>query len=78
MLTYLPSELTVWVDPDEVSYRIGEDGSIGVLFGDESDDMEEQQQTQDIMQVCKDQLRCYFPTSQDGISLEHLATFVAS
>jgi len=32
----LPSELTVWVDPNEVSYRIGEDGSIGVLF-EESD-----------------------------------------
>jgi len=26
----------MWVDPDEVSYRIGEDGSIGVLFPDES------------------------------------------
>ncbi|NXH18349.1 BTG2 protein, partial [Bucco capensis] len=28
----LPSELTLWVDPDEVSYRIGEDGSICVLY----------------------------------------------
>ncbi|XP_053577167.1 protein BTG1 [Bombina bombina] len=28
----LPSELTVWVDPYEVSYRIGEDGSICVLY----------------------------------------------
>ena len=28
----LPSELTMWVDPEEVSYRIGEEGSIGVLF----------------------------------------------
>lgn len=28
----LPSELTVWVDPEEVSYRIGEEGSIGVLY----------------------------------------------
>ncbi|KAG7269990.1 hypothetical protein CRUP_027542 [Coryphaenoides rupestris] len=27
----LPSELTLWVDPFEVSYRIGEDGSICVL-----------------------------------------------
>jgi hypothetical protein len=27
----LPSELTLWVDPNEVSYRFGEDGSIGVV-----------------------------------------------
>ncbi|ESO09348.1 hypothetical protein HELRODRAFT_136387, partial [Helobdella robusta] len=28
----LPKEITIWVDPDNVSYRIGEEGSIGVLF----------------------------------------------
>ncbi|OBS76464.1 hypothetical protein A6R68_17078, partial [Neotoma lepida] len=28
----LPCELTLWVDPYEVSYRIGEDGSICVLY----------------------------------------------
>lgn len=28
----LPNELTLWVDPYEVSYRIGEDGSICVLY----------------------------------------------
>ncbi|XP_048878998.1 protein BTG2-like [Brienomyrus brachyistius] len=28
----LPRELTLWVDPFDVSYRIGEDGSICVLY----------------------------------------------
>ncbi|KAF4084319.1 hypothetical protein AMELA_G00127280 [Ameiurus melas] len=32
LLTLLPSQLTLWVDPYEVSYRIGESGSIGVLY----------------------------------------------
>ncbi|KAM4747738.1 protein BTG1 [Rhinophrynus dorsalis] len=32
MFELLPSELTLWVDPYEVSYRIGEDGSICVLY----------------------------------------------
>ena len=32
LLNILPTELTMWVDPEEVSYRIGEEGSIGVLY----------------------------------------------
>lgn len=28
----LPLELTVWIDPEEVSYRIGENGTICVLY----------------------------------------------
>ncbi len=32
LLRTLPPEFTMWVDPDEVSYRIGEDGSVGVIF----------------------------------------------
>ena len=35
LFAILPNELTLWVDPEEVSYRIGEDGSIGVLFGND-------------------------------------------
>lgn len=30
--TTFPSELTMWIDPLEVSYRIGENGSICVLY----------------------------------------------
>ena len=35
LFAILPNELTLWIDPEEVSYRIGEDGSIGVLFGND-------------------------------------------
>lgn len=31
LLTCIPNELTLWVDPQDVSYRIGENGSIGQL-----------------------------------------------
>lgn len=32
----LPSELTLWIDPEEVAYRIGENGSICVLYDSQS------------------------------------------
>ncbi|KAL2719107.1 hypothetical protein V1478_011526 [Vespula squamosa] len=36
-----PSELTMWIDPSEVSYRIGENGSICVLYERTEPDPEE-------------------------------------
>lgn len=33
LLAMLPAELTLWIDPDEVCVRFGEDGSVGVLYG---------------------------------------------
>jgi len=36
MVTWLPKEFTIWIDPGEVSYRIGEDGSICVHFSKDS------------------------------------------
>jgi protein Tob/BTG len=32
MARLLPKELTMWVDPNEVSYRFGEEGSIGIIY----------------------------------------------
>lgn len=32
MRKMLPQELTLWIDPEEVAYRIGENGSICVLY----------------------------------------------
>ncbi|XP_063990888.1 protein BTG2-like [Diachasmimorpha longicaudata] len=39
--TLFPSELTMWIDPAEVSYRIGENGSICVLYERTEPDPEE-------------------------------------
>ncbi|KAK6187604.1 hypothetical protein SNE40_005594 [Patella caerulea] len=36
----LPAELTVWIDPSEVSYRIGEKGTIKILYSEKRQDEE--------------------------------------
>ena len=84
LLSFLPSELTVWVDPAEVSYRIGEDGSIGVLFGDdvkeesEDDEPEQPSSIQDFALPNYTDIRCCLAgkQTQDGMSM--VAAFVAS
>lgn len=36
MQDYLPQELTIWIDPNEVSYRIGEKGQVKILYSDKA------------------------------------------
>jgi len=50
----LPSELTLWVDPNDVSYRFGEDGSIGVLL--DASKTPESSSTWDIFESCRNEL----------------------
>lgn len=72
-----PSELTMWIDPAEVSYRIGENGSICVLYERTEPDPEEMQQPA----VAQQQ---QFESCKDSLILEHaqfneqIAAFVSS
>ncbi|KAG5683934.1 hypothetical protein PVAND_013190 [Polypedilum vanderplanki] len=38
ILENLPAELSVWVDPGEVSYRIGEKGAVKILYSEQKND----------------------------------------
>jgi len=40
-----PNELTMWIDPNEVSYRIGENGSICVLYEYDKSESDSQSDT---------------------------------
>ncbi|KAH9525283.1 transducer of ERBB2 [Bulinus truncatus] len=36
--SYLPEDLTLWIDPSEVSYKIGEKGPVKILYSDRKDE----------------------------------------
>lgn len=85
MLSLLPSELTLWVDPLEVSYRIGEDGSVGIVECSDTEDsgVDSEESTRDSVDShsnsdsdtqeyldCKQQLRYYIPGATTTTSQE--------
>ena len=52
LVSVFPPELTMWVDPHEVSYRFGENGSVGVLFDSTSqtNNLNQNQSNQELTQ----------------------------
>jgi protein Tob/BTG len=64
LMKHLPSELTLWVDPNDVSYRIGEDGSIGILYAPSKDDLasSEEESCTSVFHSCKDQHNLVCPS----------------
>lgn len=81
LLALLPSELTLWVDPNEVSYRIGEEGSIGILYDSETlaAASEPENSHPTIYQSCNEQMRLtQSASSSEPISWDFLTAFVTS
>lgn len=63
LLQMFPAEFTMWIDPDEVSYRIGDEGSIGVVFNSDSrsnsecDDSSSESDTSESISPCSTPVR---------------------
>ncbi|WAR25027.1 BTG1-like protein [Mya arenaria] len=85
-----PRELTIWVDPRDVSFRIGEDGSVGILF--QSENTSSQLATSDLSPIhhsnknlsstlmsCKDQFMNALPSlASESLHYKQFAGFVSS
>lgn len=61
ILENLPEELAVWVDPGEVSYRIGEKGAVKILFSDIGDLQETCSADREVTKTFNPEAQCFRP-----------------
>ncbi|KAL3876151.1 hypothetical protein ACJMK2_034023 [Sinanodonta woodiana] len=65
--SYLPQDLTLWIDPNEVSYKIGEKGQIKILYSDrKADDEVVDREVQATNRGFNPDAQCFKPI--DGLS----------
>lgn len=75
ILENLPHELAVWVDPGEVSYRIGEKGAVKILFSDKHDLSDDHLADREVTKTFNPEAQCFRPIEamQSMQSMQHAA-----
>ncbi|XP_054274152.1 protein Tob1-like [Macrosteles quadrilineatus] len=73
ILENLPHELAVWVDPGEVSYRIGEKGAVKVLFSEATDVHEDNSADREVNKTFNPEAQCFRPIEAVGTGLANLS-----
>lgn len=73
-----PNELTLWIDPREVSYRIGENGSICVLY--DGGNLPQSSSVMDRYSTCKESVRGLDNLNLDNrnMNLDQFTPYVSS
>ncbi|XP_037936758.1 protein Tob1 isoform X2 [Teleopsis dalmanni] len=73
ILENLPNELSVWVDPGEVSYRIGEKGAVKILFSENNDNHEDNSSAdREVNKTFNPEAQCFRPIDAINTSLNSL------
>lgn len=73
ILENLPTELAVWVDPGEVSYRIGEKNMIKILYSESADLHDESSADREVTKTFNPEAQCFRPIEAVGTSLSGLS-----
>nr|XP_023019394.1 protein Tob1-like isoform X1 [Leptinotarsa decemlineata]XP_023019395.1 protein Tob1-like isoform X1 [Leptinotarsa decemlineata] len=73
ILENLPQELAVWVDPGEVSYRIGEKGAVKILFSDKGDPLEDHSADREVTKTFNPEAQCFRPIECVTSSMNNLS-----
>ncbi|KAL7030096.1 hypothetical protein ACKWTF_006517 [Chironomus riparius] len=75
ILENLPAELSVWVDPGEVSYRIGEKGAVKILYSEQKHDSpDDNNADREVTSTFNPEAQCFRPieilnSSLNGLTL---------
>lgn len=73
ILENLPAELAVWVDPGEVSYRIGEMNAVKILYSETGDPHDESSADREVTKTFNPEAQCFRPIEAVGTSLGGLS-----
>ncbi|KAL7293082.1 hypothetical protein TKK_0013240 [Trichogramma kaykai] len=73
ILENLPAELAVWVDPGEVSYRIGETSQVKILYSESADPHDESSADREVTKTFNPEAQCFRPIEAVGSSLSGLS-----
>ncbi|XP_019892945.1 protein Tob1-like [Musca domestica] len=74
ILENLPNELSVWVDPGEVSYRIGEKGAVKILYSENSDNQEDNSSADgEVNKTFNPEAQCFRPIDAVNSSMNSLS-----
>jgi len=70
----LPEDLAVWVDPGEVSYRIGEKGLIKILYSEASESAtQEENLDKEVIKTFNPEAQCFKPIDNLSSSLSSIS-----
>ncbi|XP_012142303.1 uncharacterized protein LOC100884114 [Megachile rotundata] len=73
ILENLPAELAVWVDPGEVSYRIGEMNAVKILYSETGDPHDDSSADREVTKTFNPEAQCFRPIEAVGTSLGGLS-----
>lgn len=73
ILENLPEELAVWVDPGEVSYRIGEKGAVKILYTESADIHDDNSADREVTKTFNPEAQCFRPIDTVGTSMGSLS-----
>ncbi|XP_043657706.1 protein Tob2 isoform X1 [Drosophila teissieri] len=74
ILENLPNELSVWIDPGEVSFRIGEKGAVKILYTENNENHEDSHSAdREVTKMFNPEAQCFRPIDAVNTTMNNLS-----